>query len=190
MFRSRNPCRFLRKGKNLSLLVSTVCLGDRSLSTIFWEVENVRLSLPLPLYLCSMNRYCFSAQFPTFTMNNAAADVLLWRNKKISAGVLTGATAIWVLFEWLNYHLLSLVCFALALGMLAQFVWINASGLINRSVKCFLILLLVVSVPIICDSNFCFINDFSLSQVSISGPSPCTTWWYICQHWQINWCWG
>ncbi|KAH8515539.1 hypothetical protein H0E87_004125 [Populus deltoides] len=62
-----------------------------------------------------------------------SADVLLWRNKKISAGVLTGATAIWVLFEWLNYHLLSLVCFALALGMLAQFVWINASGLMNRS---------------------------------------------------------
>ncbi|KAJ7006274.1 hypothetical protein NC653_005583 [Populus alba x Populus x berolinensis] len=104
-----------------------------------------------------------------------SADVLLWRNKKISAGVLTGATAIWVLFEWLNYHLLSLICFALALGMLAQFVWINASGLMNGSVKCFLILLLVVSVPIICDSNFCFINDFSLSQVSISGPSPCTT---------------
>ncbi|KAG6783942.1 hypothetical protein POTOM_009624 [Populus tomentosa] len=62
-----------------------------------------------------------------------SADVLLWRNKKISAGVLTGATAIWVLFEWLNYHLLSLICFALALGMLAQFVWINASGLMNRS---------------------------------------------------------
>ncbi|KAJ6953128.1 reticulon-like protein B8 [Populus alba x Populus x berolinensis] len=62
-----------------------------------------------------------------------SADVLLWRNKKISAGVLTGATAIWVLFEWLNYHLLSLICFALALGMLAQFVWINASGLMNGS---------------------------------------------------------
>ncbi|KAJ6953014.1 reticulon-like protein B8 [Populus alba x Populus x berolinensis] len=46
-----------------------------------------------------------------------SADVLLWRNKKISAGVLTGATAIWVLFEWLNYHLLSLICFALALGL-------------------------------------------------------------------------
>ncbi|KAG4173975.1 hypothetical protein ERO13_A11G092850v2 [Gossypium hirsutum] len=27
-----------------------------------------------------------------------AADLLLWRNKKISAGVLGGATAIWVLF--------------------------------------------------------------------------------------------
>ncbi|KAF2290684.1 hypothetical protein GH714_014996 [Hevea brasiliensis] len=62
-----------------------------------------------------------------------AADVLLWRNKKISASVLSGATLIWVLFEWLNYHLLTLICLALVLGMLAQFVWTNASGLFNRS---------------------------------------------------------
>ena len=63
---------------------------------------------------------------------SVAADVLLWRNKKISAGVLAGATAIWVLFEWLNYNFLPLICFALVLGMIAQFVWSNASGLINR----------------------------------------------------------
>ncbi|KAK6238498.1 hypothetical protein QUC31_003967 [Theobroma cacao] len=62
-----------------------------------------------------------------------SADVLLWRNKKISSSVLAGATAIWVLFEWLNYHFLTLLCFAVVLGMLAQFVWSNASGLLNRS---------------------------------------------------------
>ncbi|RYR45619.1 hypothetical protein Ahy_A07g031438 [Arachis hypogaea] len=61
-----------------------------------------------------------------------SADVLLWRNKKISASVLTAATAIWVLFEWLNYHFLTLLCFALVLGMLAQFLWTNASGLMSR----------------------------------------------------------
>lgn len=62
-----------------------------------------------------------------------SADVLLWRNKKISAGVLVGATAVWVLFEWLNYHFLSLICFALIFVMLAQFVWSNASGFLNKS---------------------------------------------------------
>ncbi|CAM8990155.1 unnamed protein product [Rhodiola kirilowii] len=62
-----------------------------------------------------------------------SADVLLWRNKKISASVLSGATAVWILFEWLNYHFLSFVCLALALGMLAQFLWSNASGLLNKS---------------------------------------------------------
>ncbi|CAA3008779.1 reticulon B8 [Olea europaea subsp. europaea] len=58
------------------------------------------------------------------------ADVLLWRNKKISAGVLGAATVIWVLFEWLDYHFLTLVCFALVIGMLVQFI---ASGILNRS---------------------------------------------------------
>ncbi|EOA31315.1 hypothetical protein CARUB_v10014488mg [Capsella rubella] len=62
-----------------------------------------------------------------------SADVLLWRNKKISASVLMGATAIWVLFEWINFHFLSLLCYALLLGMIAQFVWCNASGFLNRS---------------------------------------------------------
>lgn len=68
-------------------------------------------------------------------MNDVAADVLLWRNKKISAGVLTGATAIWVVFEWLNYNFLTLLFFALALGMLAQFLWANASGVFGRLSK-------------------------------------------------------
>ncbi|XP_052207809.1 reticulon-like protein B8 [Diospyros lotus] len=60
-----------------------------------------------------------------------SADVLLWRNKKISAGVLAGATAIWVLFEWLHYCFLSLLCFSLVIGMTTQFVWANGSGLLN-----------------------------------------------------------
>nr|CAD1841481.1 unnamed protein product [Ananas comosus var. bracteatus] len=61
------------------------------------------------------------------------ADVLLWRNKKISSSVLTTATAIWTLFEWLDYHFLTLVCLGLVVGMLIQFVWSNASGMLNRS---------------------------------------------------------
>lgn len=62
-----------------------------------------------------------------------SADVLLWRNKKISASVLTCATAIWVIFEFLNYHLLSMVFFSLVLGMVTQFAWSNASSLLNRA---------------------------------------------------------
>ncbi|KAI6673515.1 hypothetical protein NL676_001421 [Syzygium grande] len=61
------------------------------------------------------------------------ADVLLWRNKKISGSVLASATAIWVLFEWLNYHFLTLLFIALVLVMLAQFVWSSASGFFSRS---------------------------------------------------------
>ncbi|KAJ6773927.1 RETICULON [Salix purpurea] len=77
----------------------------------------------------------FGRQKPIYNLlgGGKSADVLLWRNKKISAGVLTGATAIWVLFECLNYNFLSLVCYAVVLVMLAQFVWTNASSLINRA---------------------------------------------------------
>jgi Reticulon len=62
----------------------------------------------------------------------AAADVLLWRNKKISSSVLGAATALWVVFEWLDYHFLTLVSFVLVLGMVVQFLWSNASGLLSR----------------------------------------------------------
>ncbi|XP_058223727.1 reticulon-like protein B2 [Rhododendron vialii] len=61
------------------------------------------------------------------------ADVFLWRDKKISAGVLGGATAIWVLFDVLEYHFLTLVCHALILGLAMLFLWSNASTFINKS---------------------------------------------------------
>ncbi|KAK6135135.1 hypothetical protein DH2020_031126 [Rehmannia glutinosa] len=62
-----------------------------------------------------------------------AADIFLWRDKKISAGVLGFATAIWVLFELLEYHLLTLVCHILILGLAILFLWSNASTFINKS---------------------------------------------------------
>ncbi|XP_059456899.1 reticulon-like protein B5 [Corylus avellana] len=61
------------------------------------------------------------------------ADVLLWRNKKISAGVLGGATAIWVLFELIEYHLLTLVCHVLILALAVLFLWSNAHTFINKT---------------------------------------------------------
>lgn len=61
------------------------------------------------------------------------ADVFLWRNKKISASVLGGVTAAWVLFELLEYHLLTLVCHILILAFAVLFLWSNASIFINKS---------------------------------------------------------
>lgn len=61
------------------------------------------------------------------------ANVFLWRNKKISAGVLGGATALWVFFELLEYHLITLVCHILILSLAVLFLWSNASAFINKS---------------------------------------------------------
>lgn len=62
-----------------------------------------------------------------------SADVLLWRNKKVSAGGLAGATVVWILFEWLQYNLFSLVCFGLVIFVVGQFLWANASGYMSSS---------------------------------------------------------
>ncbi|XP_071691102.1 reticulon-like protein B4 [Rutidosis leptorrhynchoides] len=61
------------------------------------------------------------------------ADVFLWRNKKISASVLGGATAVWVFFELLEYHLLTLVCYVLIFAFAVLFLWSNTSKFINKS---------------------------------------------------------
>ncbi|XP_071717168.1 reticulon-like protein B1 [Rutidosis leptorrhynchoides] len=61
------------------------------------------------------------------------ADVFLWRNKKISAGVLGGATVLWVLFELLEYHLITLVSHILILVFAVLFLWSSVSKFINKS---------------------------------------------------------
>ena len=61
------------------------------------------------------------------------ADVFLWRNKKISATVLGVATAVYVLFELLEYHLLSLVCHILILTLAVLFIYSKGTTLIQKS---------------------------------------------------------
>ncbi|GAB4861666.1 Reticulon-like protein B2 [Ancistrocladus abbreviatus] len=61
------------------------------------------------------------------------ADLLLWRNKHVSATVLGIATMIWVLFELVEYHLLTLICHILILCLAILFLWSNASTFIHKS---------------------------------------------------------
>lgn len=61
------------------------------------------------------------------------ADVFLWRNKKISAAFLGGATAIWILFEVVEYHLLTLLCHGLMIALAGLFLFSNASTFIHKS---------------------------------------------------------
>ncbi|XP_057441385.1 reticulon-like protein B8 [Lotus japonicus] len=111
----------------LNTLVETISHAEHKKSVSFFEEEK-------PNSVSSQFNRLFGRQKPVHHLlgGGKSADVLLWRNKKISAGVLTGATAIWVVFEWLNYNFLTLLFFALALGMLAQFLWANASGVFGR----------------------------------------------------------
>ncbi|XP_039836293.1 reticulon-like protein B2 isoform X2 [Panicum virgatum] len=61
------------------------------------------------------------------------ADVLLWKDKKTSAAVVGGATILWVLFEVVEYHLLTLVSHVLIVALTILFLWANATVFINKS---------------------------------------------------------
>ncbi|KGN57883.1 reticulon-like protein B1 [Cucumis sativus] len=61
------------------------------------------------------------------------ADVFLWKNKKNSAGVLGGATALWILFELLEYQLITLVCHILIILLAIPFLWSYANTFINKT---------------------------------------------------------
>ncbi|XP_071692237.1 reticulon-like protein B2 [Rutidosis leptorrhynchoides] len=61
------------------------------------------------------------------------ADLLLWKDKKVSGAILGGFTIIWLLFEVLEYNLLTLVCHSLILTLAILFVWSSASTFIKKS---------------------------------------------------------
>ncbi|XP_027126936.1 reticulon-like protein B5 [Coffea arabica] len=61
------------------------------------------------------------------------ADIMLWRNKQISACMLAAATVIWLLFEWIGYRLLPFLCHSLILVLALLFLWSNLSFFVNRS---------------------------------------------------------
>ncbi|KAK4435421.1 Reticulon-like protein B2 [Sesamum alatum] len=61
------------------------------------------------------------------------ADILLWRDKKVSGAVLGGAAALWFLFDVLEYHFLTLICHGLILGLVTMFLLSNASAFVKKA---------------------------------------------------------
>ncbi|KAE8667755.1 Reticulon-like protein B9 [Hibiscus syriacus] len=51
------------------------------------------------------------------------ADVLMWRNPKVSAALLLGVTTIWFLFEVVEYNFVTLLCHISLTTMLVIFIW-------------------------------------------------------------------
>ncbi|KAL2238450.1 UNVERIFIED_CONTAM: Reticulon-like protein B1 [Sesamum indicum] len=67
------------------------------------------------------------------SMAQESADVILWRNKQISAALLAGATVIWLLFERIGYHLITFICHCLILSLATLFLWSNLSFFVNKA---------------------------------------------------------
>ncbi|PIN25549.1 Reticulon [Handroanthus impetiginosus] len=79
--------------------------------------------------------HLFGRQKPVHTAlgGGKPADVILWRNKQISAALLAGSTVIWLLFEWIGYHLIPFLCHSLILSLATLFLWSNLSFFVNKS---------------------------------------------------------
>ncbi|WOL04719.1 reticulon-like protein B12 [Canna indica] len=60
------------------------------------------------------------------------ADVILWRRKNVTIGILLGALVSWMVFQLAGYTLLSLVSNVLLLLISILFVWAKAAGVLNR----------------------------------------------------------
>ncbi|KAL9229250.1 hypothetical protein vseg_004736 [Gypsophila vaccaria] len=56
------------------------------------------------------------------------ADVLLWRNKTLSASILAVFSVIWFLFEVVELHFVTVTCYILMTSMIILFTWIQASN--------------------------------------------------------------
>lgn len=59
------------------------------------------------------------------------ADVLLWRDRKISSALMAVVTIVWFLFEVVEYNFITLLCHIFITTMLIIFIWSTAADLFN-----------------------------------------------------------
>ncbi|XP_010549104.1 PREDICTED: reticulon-like protein B9 [Tarenaya hassleriana] len=59
------------------------------------------------------------------------ADILLWRESKISGALLVGVGLIWFLFEVVEYNFIALICHLSITAMLLLFIWCTGSDFFN-----------------------------------------------------------
>ncbi|KAL1809438.1 hypothetical protein DCAR_0728975 [Daucus carota subsp. sativus] len=128
------------KTESLMDKISEKFHGDGSSSPSHADFENkspVKASSPPPVQSSMKSRIyrLFGREKPVHKVlgGGKPADVFLWRNKKISASVLGGATAVYAFFELLEYHLITLVCHISILALAIMFLWSNVSTFINKS---------------------------------------------------------
>ncbi|KAL9303243.1 hypothetical protein ACSQ67_020506 [Phaseolus vulgaris] len=62
----------------------------------------------------------------------AFADLILWRRKNLTMGILLVTLAVWVVFERSGYTLLSLVSNVFLLLIVILFLWAKSAAILNR----------------------------------------------------------
>jgi hypothetical protein len=62
----------------------------------------------------------------------SAADIILWKCRRATVGLIFGATIAWWLFEKSELSFLTICCDVLLILILVQFLWVKISGLLNK----------------------------------------------------------
>ncbi|KAL8463374.1 hypothetical protein ACS0TY_033386 [Phlomoides rotata] len=60
-----------------------------------------------------------------------AADVILWRDRNLSAAILIGSTVIWSLFEVGEYNFITLLCYISMIMMFTLLIWSSGAGFVD-----------------------------------------------------------
>ncbi|KQK21792.1 reticulon-like protein B16 [Brachypodium distachyon] len=61
-----------------------------------------------------------------------AADIILWKCRRATVGLIFGATMAWWLFEKSELSFLTICCDVLLILIVVQFIWVKISGLLNK----------------------------------------------------------
>ncbi|KAL9665668.1 hypothetical protein QQ045_021089 [Rhodiola kirilowii] len=104
-----------------SFLVKSPCTASSEEEKVNEESCNFHLMV-IFIYACN---------FIELFSHHAVADILLWRRKNLSAGILLGITFIWFLFQVLDYTLITLLCRSTIFLMVGLFLWSNGAGFVN-----------------------------------------------------------
>ncbi|KAL4587287.1 hypothetical protein LXL04_000155 [Taraxacum kok-saghyz] len=84
--------------------------------------------------MSSSDRLLFNRQTSVHQALGAGlfADVILWRDKSLTMGILIVTLASWMMFERSNYTFLSYVSNVLLLLLLILFLWAKSAQILNR----------------------------------------------------------
>eukprot|EP00256_Glycine_max_P060279 XP_014629108.1 reticulon-like protein B12 isoform X2 [Glycine max] len=74
----------------------------------------------------------FNRQRSLHEILGGGQDLILWRRKNLTVGILLVTLAVWVVFERSGYTLLSLVSNVLLLLIVILFLWAKSAAILNR----------------------------------------------------------
>jgi hypothetical protein len=63
------------------------------------------------------------------------ADVMLWRKKNVSVGIVTVTIASWMVFEAFAYTIFTLISSVLLLLLSILFLWSKSASILNRYIN-------------------------------------------------------